>query len=156
MCNNRSLFISYKRLPSLISIKLGDDTTVTATYHRLAHITQDLQLDALYTPTFRLLLLSISQLEHAGYTTTFRCGKCFISANTKSTTSITAKRIRDLYILQSPHALNSEAIPTNAQVALQSKARTTSRKEGKSQMNSNLTLVSTITARLWHRRLAHC
>ena len=52
MCNNRSLFISYKRLPSPITIKLGDDTTVTATYHGLVHITQDLQLDALYTPTF--------------------------------------------------------------------------------------------------------
>jgi len=154
MCNNRSLFISYKRLPSPITIKLGDDTTVTATYHGLVHITQDLQLDALYTPTFRLSLLSISQLEHAGYTTTFRRGKCFISADTKLT--ITANRVGDLYILQSPHALTSEAISTDAQVALQSKT-TSSRKEGKtrSQTNSDLTPASTITARLWHRRLAH-
>jgi len=71
MRNNRSLFISYRRLPLAISIKLGDDLTVTATYHVLVHITQDLQLDALYNPTFRLSLLSISQLEHARNTRTF-------------------------------------------------------------------------------------
>jgi hypothetical protein len=47
MCNNRSLFISYKKLLSPITIKPADYTTVTATYHGLAHITQDLQLDAL-------------------------------------------------------------------------------------------------------------
>jgi len=161
MCNNRSLFISYKRLPSPITIKLGDDTTVTATYHGLAHITQDLQLDALYTPTFRVSLLSISQLEHAGYTTTFRRGKCFISTDTKSTASIiTANLIRDLNILQSPNALASEAISTK--VVLQSKATTSSRKEGKkkkqsqtTKTTSDLTTASTITARLWHQKLAH-
>jgi hypothetical protein len=99
MCNNRSHFISYKRLPFPITTKLGDDTTVTATYHGLAHITQDLQLDALYTPTFQLSLLSISQLEHAGYTTTFRHEKRFISTDTNSTASIiTANCIGNLYI----------------------------------------------------------
>jgi hypothetical protein len=52
-----------------MTIKLLDESTVTATYHSLTHITQDMQLVVLYT--FRLSLLSISQLEHAGYTTTF-------------------------------------------------------------------------------------
>ena len=157
MCNNRSLFISYDRLPSPITMKLGDDMTVTATYHGPAHIMQDLQLDALYTPTFRLSLLSIRQLEHAGYMMTFRSGKCFISTDINSTTSIiTAKRFRYLYILQSPNALASEGI--SAKVVLMSKATTSSRKEGKkttqsqpTEMTSGLTPASTITARLWHR-----
>jgi hypothetical protein len=162
MCNNRSFFISYKRLPSPITIKLGYDTTVTATYHGLAHITQDLQLDALYTPTFRLSLLSISQLEHARYTTTFQRGKCFISADTSSTASITANRVGDLYILQSLYALASEAISTDAKVAFQSKATTFSRKDGKrkkqlqtTKTTSDLTPAFTIAAGLWHQRLAH-
>jgi len=161
MCNNRSLFISYDRLPSPITMKLGDDMTVTATYHGPAHIMQDLQLDALYTPTFRLSLLSIRQLEHAGYMMTFRSGKCFISTDINSTTSIiTAKRFRYLYILQSPNALASEGI--SAKVVLMSKATTSSRKEGKkttqsqpTEMTSGLTPASTITARLWHRWSAH-
>jgi len=163
MCNNRSLFISYNRLPSPITIKLGDDTTVTTTYYGLAYITQDLQLDALYSLTFRLSLLSISRLERVGYPTTFRHGKCFRSTDKKSTASIiTANRIGDLYILQSPNALASKAISTNPNVALQSEATTSSRKKGKknkqsqtTKMTADLTPTSTITARLWHQRIAH-
>jgi len=167
MCNDRSYFISYKGLPSPMTIKLGDESTMTATYHGLTHITQDLQLDVLYTPTFRLSLLSISKLELAGYTMTFRSGKCFISTDTNSTASIiiTANHIGDLYILQSPYVLTSKTsqndptittktIPSNTTTAFQSKAITSHRERKKqsqtTKMTSDLTPASTITAGLWH------
>jgi hypothetical protein len=79
-------------------------------------------------------------------------------------------RIRDLYILPSPYSLTSKTsendstittkiIPSNTTPVFQSKA-ITSRRERKKQsqitkMTSYLTPASTITARLWHRRLAH-
>jgi len=157
MCNNRSLFILYKRQPSPITMKLGDDTTDTAKYHGLAQITHILQLDTHYIATFRLSLLSIRQLEQAAYTMTFQHGKCFISTDMKSTASlITTKRIRDHYLLQSPNALASEGISTH--VVLQAEATTSSRKEGKkkeqsqtTKITSGLTTASTITAGLGHR-----
>jgi len=140
MCNDRSCFISFKRLPSPIIIKLGDESTVTTTYHGLVNISQDLQLNALYTPTFRLSLLSINQLDLAGYTTTFRRGICSIFTDS---TNISANRTGDLYILQSRYALNSET----------SGSQSTPTK--KSSSTTELTSASIITMRLWHRRLAH-
>jgi hypothetical protein len=105
MCNNRSCFISFKRLPSPITIKLGDETTVITTFHGFVNISQGLQLNSLYSPTFRLSLLSINQLDLAGYTTTFQNGTCSIFTNS---TNIIANRTGDLDILQSSNALTSE------------------------------------------------
>ena len=76
MCNDWSYFISFTVLPSPITIKLGDETTVITTFHGFVNISHGFQLHILYTPTFRLTLLSINQLDLAEYTITFRRGTC--------------------------------------------------------------------------------
>jgi len=68
--------MSFKRLPSPIIIKLGDETTVTSTSHGSVNILQGLKLNALHTPTCRLTLLSINPLNLARYTTTVKSGTC--------------------------------------------------------------------------------
>ena len=146
ICNNRSCFISFKSLPLPITIKLGDQTTVITTFHRLVNISQGLRFNALYTPTFRLSLLSINQLHLAGYTTTFRRGKCYIFADKAPT--IIANHTGNLYILQSRYALTSEMGTTTPM---------TEREKGKKDTSSTvkLTPASPITMRLWHKPLAH-
>jgi hypothetical protein len=153
--------MSFMRIQSPIIIKLGDETMVTATFHGLVNISHGLQLNALYTPTFRLPLLSINQLDLAGYTTTFGCGKCSIFTDT---TNIIANRTGDLDILQSSYALASETGTTNPRT-IQSAApppdptiATTSadQKKRKSSLSKiGLTPASTVTTRLWNRRLAN-
>jgi len=155
MCNDSSCFISFKRLPSPIIIKLGDETIVTATFHGLFNISQGLQLNALYTPTFLISLLSINQLVLARYSTTFRRGKCSIFTNSSN---IIANCTGDLYILQLHYAVTSEtgtihsaAPPSDPTIATTS----SNRKKRKSSLSkTGLTSASTITMSLWHRRLA--
>jgi len=150
MYNYRSCFILFKSLPSPIIIKLGDETTVTANFNGLINISQGLQLNALYIPTFQLSLLSINQLDLARYTTTFRHGICSIFTNS---TNIIANHTSDLNILQSCDALNSE---TTRSYSPPTKTTSTDRKKRKSSsLKTELTSASTITMRLWHRRLAH-
>jgi len=150
MCNDRNCFISFKRLPSPIIIKLCDETTVTTTFHGLVNISQGLQLNALYTPMFRLSLLSINQLDLAGYTTTFQRGKCSIFTDS---INIIANRTGDLYILRSRYALTSE---TGTIQSAATPSNLTNRKKKKNTLSTTeLTPASTITTRLWHLRLAH-
>jgi len=79
-------------------IELGDDNTVSVTHHGLVDATQGYEIDALYTPTFRLSLFSINQLDSAGSTATFGGGKCSISSP-QSLITITGHRVNDLYII---------------------------------------------------------
>jgi len=79
---------------------------VITTFHGFVIISQGLQLNALYTAMFQLSLLSINQLHLAGYTTTFRHGKCYIFTDKAPT--IIANHTGNLYILQSRYALTSE------------------------------------------------
>jgi len=132
---------------------------VITTFHGFVNISQGLQLNALYTPTFRLSLLSINQLDLAGYTTTFRRGKCSIFTDKAPT--IIANRTGDLYILQSRYALASETgttTPTTVQSAAPPTDPTIAERKKRKKYTSStveLTPASTITMRLWHRRLAH-
>jgi hypothetical protein len=75
MCNNRSSFLTYERLAKPIPIKLGDETIVMSYYHGRITVFQGYCADALHTPTFRMSLLSISQLDD-GFTTIFSNGQC--------------------------------------------------------------------------------
>jgi len=132
---------------------------VITTFHGFVNISQGLQLNALYTPMFRLSLLSINQLDLAGYTTTFRLGKCAIIID-KARTIIT-NRTGNLYILRSHYALASET-GTTTPMTLQPAApptdpTVTERKKRNKDTSSTveLTPAPTITMRLWHRRLAH-
>jgi len=140
MCNDRNCFISFKRLQSPIIIKLGDETIVTTTNHGLINISQDLQLNALYTPMFWLSLLSIHQLDLAWYTTTYRRGICSIFTDS---TNIISNRTGDLHILQSRSAPNYE---TSGNESTPTK---------KSSSTTELTSASIITMRLRHQPLAH-
>jgi hypothetical protein len=79
---------------------------VITTFYGFFNISLGLQLNSLYTTTFWLSLLSITLQECAGFTTTFRCGKCSIFID--KTPTIIANRIGNVYILQSCDALTSE------------------------------------------------
>ena len=84
MCKDRDAFLSFHKLSFPIDIELGDDTIVTAKYHGLVSI-QGFKTTALYTPTFRHSLLSITQFELAGYKTTIQDGVCRIQLPTCDT-----------------------------------------------------------------------
>jgi hypothetical protein len=79
-------------------------TIVTVSHHGLLNISQEYQVNTLYTPMFRLLLLSIIQLDTAGYTSTFERGKCSISS---PAITITGNPVNDLYIVSPATALTS-------------------------------------------------
>jgi len=79
-------------------IELGNDNTVSVTHHGLVDATQGYEIDALYTPTFRLSLFSINQLDYTGSTATFGGGKCSISSP-QSPITITGHRVNDLYFI---------------------------------------------------------
>jgi len=71
MCNDRSNFSIFNKLSLPIVIELGDNNSVTATHYGFVDVIQGYQVGALYTPTFRLSLLSINQLDLGGHTTIF-------------------------------------------------------------------------------------
>jgi len=159
VCNHRSCFISFKRLPSPITIKLGDETTVITTFHGFINLSPGLEFNALYTPRFRLSLLSIQQLDLARYTTTIRRGICSIFTDMAPT--IIANRTGNLFILPSRYALTSET-GTTTPMTVQSTAPATDpmiAEQKKRQMDTSstveLTPASTITMWLWHRWPAH-
>jgi len=102
MSNDRTRFNSIKKLRRPIVIELGDDTKVKASHHGLVNVSQEYDVNALYTPAFRLSLLSINQLDTAGYTSRFGHGKCSISS---PSITITGNRVNDLYIISPATAL---------------------------------------------------
>jgi hypothetical protein len=70
MCNDPTRFNSIKKLLQPIVIELRDNNTIAVSNHGLVNFSQEYVVNALYTPTFRLSLLSINQLDTPGYTTT--------------------------------------------------------------------------------------
>jgi len=113
MCNDRTRFNSIKKLSQPIVIELGDDNKVTVSHHGLVNVSQEYEVNALYMPTFRLSILSISQFDTARYTSTFGHGKCSISS---PSITITGNRVNDLYIISPTTALTSTvpSIPTKS------------------------------------------
>jgi hypothetical protein len=105
MCNDRSSFSTFNNLSLPIVIELGDDNSVTATDYGFVNIIQGYQVEALYTPTFRLSLLSINQLDLGGYMTLFRDGKCFITSPSSCTRA--RKLVNGIYIIVPATALLS-------------------------------------------------
>jgi len=184
MCNDRTRFNSIKKRNQPIVIELGDDNNVIVSHHGLVNVSQEYEVNALYTPTFRLSLLSINQLDTAGYTSTFGHGKCSISS---PSITITGNRVNDLYIISPATALTSTvpSMPTKSTSRRRKKKRT----RGSSSAHTvpsiahstdpttsplhtaSPSAASTVTqsppttkspkpltiseSRLWHRRLAH-
>ena len=115
MCNDRTSFTAYKKLPTSIDIRLGDKTRVRATHQGTVDL-GGIEVNALHTPTFRVYLLSIGQLDDAGYTSTFRQGICTIGAPGAGT--IRGCKRGSIYVIDSVSpsecppaaAYNSEAV----------------------------------------------
>jgi len=55
--------------------ELGYDNTVSVTHRDLVDDAQGYEIDDIYTPTFRLSLFSINQLDSAGATARFGSSK---------------------------------------------------------------------------------
>ena len=98
MCNDRTCFTTYKKLPTSIDIRLGDKTRVRATHQGTVHL-EGIEINALHTPTFRVSLLSIGQLDDAGYTSTFCQGICTIRAPGAGT--IRGRKHSSIYVIES-------------------------------------------------------
>jgi len=80
MCNDRTRFNWIKKPCQPLVIELGDDNNVTISHHGLVDVSHIYDVNVRYMPTFWLSLLSINQLDTAGYTSTFGHGKCSISS----------------------------------------------------------------------------
>jgi len=70
ICNNRTRFNSIKKHRQPTVMELIDDNKYTVSHHGLVNVSQDYKVNGLHTPTIRLSLLSIHQLDTAGYTST--------------------------------------------------------------------------------------
>jgi len=97
MCNHHTSFSIFKKLSVANVIQLESDNSVTATHCKFVNIIQGYQLEVLHTPTFRLSLLSISQLDPGGPRSIFQIGKCFITLATSC--SLPAKLMNAIYII---------------------------------------------------------
>jgi len=95
----------FNNLSLPIVIELGDNNSVTATHYGFVDVIQGYQVEALHTPTFRLSLLSIHQLDLGGNTTIFRNGKSSITS--PSSSSLAGKLINGIYIIVPTTALLS-------------------------------------------------
>ena len=105
MCNDCTSFSTYiKRTPPIV-IELGDNNSVTATQYGFVDVIEGYHVEALHTPTFRLSLLSINQLDLDWHTTIFQNGKSSITS--PSSYNLTRKLINGIYIIVPANALLS-------------------------------------------------
>jgi len=93
MFNDWTRFNSIKRLHQPVVIELVNDNEVTVSHHELFDISQEYKVNAHYTPMFQLSLLSINQMDTAGYTSTCEHGKW---SKSSSFITITGNRVNDL------------------------------------------------------------
>jgi len=121
------------RLP--IVIELGDDNKVTVSHHGLVNVSQEYDVDALYTPMFRPSLLPINQLDIAGYTSTFGRGKCSISS---PSTTMTGNHVNNRYIISSATALTL-TVPS---MSTKSTSRRRNRKRDRVSSSAHFTVPS--------------
>ena len=151
MCNDQNSFISLKKLSAnaTITVKLGDQSSIKVMHYGKV-ILQGAELTALYTPTFRISLLSVGQLDMAGYTSTFGKGVCEISSGDHT---ISGRKRGNLYMIEAIGECNAFALASE----LQFSAKGTKRKRSTATNRSGLPIPpkSTAESKLWHRRLAH-
>src|SRR5436853_5256762 len=168
MCNDRNSFISRKKLSAdaRITIKLGDQSSVMVTHYGRVRL-QGAEFTALYTPTFRISLLSIGQFDMAGYTSTFGKGLCEISSGNHT---ISGRKRGNLYMVEAECMRNASAYASD----LQAEPPVASPDEGGKSKRKRKRSIEATTAqpgsktetarpgskaisesRLWHRRLAH-
>jgi hypothetical protein len=166
MCNDRSSFSTFKKLSLPIVIELGDNNSVIATHYGFVDVIQGYQVEALHTPTFRLSLLSINQLDLGGHTTIFRNGKCSITS--PSSCTLAGKLINGIYIIVPATALLSSTTENGRKRKRDSSLRRvliaeptieptveSSRAPIAAKIKSTRKSLTIPESRLWHRRLAH-
>ena len=98
MFNRKHVFLSLSNFPQAIPIKLSDGKTVISSKGRPVKI-RNILIQALYVPTFRVSLLSVSRLRAAGYKTTFQRNFC-TTKNEDQRTTFTGNPENGIYILQ--------------------------------------------------------
>ena len=98
-------------------IQLGDDNTITVTYHELTDATQGYVINALCKPTFHLSPFSVNQLDLTPFTATFGGEKSFYTSP-PSPISIAGHRINDPdfrspNVASTHSASTSDGLPSN-------------------------------------------
>jgi transposase InsO family protein len=164
MCNDRESFHTFKKLPKPMPIRLGNNFTVYATYHGLANITQSFQAHALFTPTFKHSLFSVSQLDISGYTSTFGGGRCIVKTGSAQTVLTATLGNNSIYILDDDNMAAGSAMEaqeaatddddSDAHFPGLPKAPTQKPTSSAAQPTKKKKL-SISESRMWHRRLAH-
>jgi transposase InsO family protein len=174
MCNDRESFHTFKKLPKPMPIRLGNNHTVYATHHGLANITQSFQAHALFTPTFKHSLFSVSQLDISGYTSTFGGGRCIVKTQAGSTHTVLTATLgnNSIYFLDDDNLAAGSAMEADT---LQEAAtdddddsevhfpglpkappqKPAPRSSSAAQPTKQKKKLSLSESRMWHRRLAH-
>jgi hypothetical protein len=150
MSNDRSSFSIFKKLSLPIVIELGDNNSITTTHYGFVNVIQGNQVEALHTPSFRLSLLSINQLDLGGHMIIFQNGKC--SINSPSSCTLTGNLVNGIYITVPATALLSSTTENGRKRNRQSsppKAPTAAKTKS---TRKSLTISE---LRLWHQRLGH-
>ena len=99
ICNDKNLFLKRSISTTNYTIKLGDKTTINAELGGLVPF-HGQTLRALFVPSFRVSLLSVSQLdEHLKWSTSFIHGTCQIR-NQRDALVLQVPRINGLYRLE--------------------------------------------------------
>jgi len=165
MCNDRSRFSTFKKLSLPIVIELGDNNSVTTMRYGVVDVIQGYQVEALHTPTFRLSLLSVNQLDLRGHTTIFQKGKC--SVTSPSSCNLTGKLINGIYIIVPATTLLSsttedkrkrDSSPPIPEPKIEPTIEPTiesSRAPIAAKTKSTRKSLTIPESRIWHRRLAH-
>jgi len=151
MCNNRSSFLTYERLARPTPIKLADETVVMAYYHGRITVFQGYCANALHTPTFRMLLLSISQLDDDGFRTIFSNGQCSMK---NLRLKVDGNRSGGIYTIN-----NTAEVCFTIAAASPASSSAQDRHSGPNQTTEKIKVptrsLSISESAMWHKRLGH-
>ena len=129
MFNCATLFLTLSPLPHPVPIRLGDGKIVTSTHEGLVPI-GSLTVQALYVPTFKVCLLSVSCLDLSGLHAAFANRICTIYQVHNCRPILTGHLENGIYVHKIRLGTSSP------------------------QLNA-LTAIKTTPADVWHRRLGH-
>jgi len=131
LCRNRSLFVTFKRLPKPILVYLGDNSTIPAIAAGMIYlplVEREISIEALFVPPLQTSLISVSQLSKT-YEITFKNAICFIE-NCK------LGSLADRLYRFVPHKTNTSMVKSITR-----------------PVEANTAVLPTID--LWHQRLGH-
>lgn len=112
MCNSIAAFETNSLHDTNAQIKLGDHSQVLVTQAGTVVI-KNIKQKVLFVPRFRISLLSVSQLDKAGWSTSFLDGTCTIQ-NTHHRSTLTASLANNLYRFE---ISDSQALVTTRSMA---------------------------------------